>query len=63
MLQVHIIKSPQVPAKLRTFVHDYNALAKTRLMDLKVNIKNLFKEQLISMNQITTTSLEMEEIS
>ena len=35
--QVHIIKAPQVPSKLRELVTDYVSLAKTRLMDLKVN--------------------------
>lgn len=34
--QVHIIKAPQVPSKLREHVTDYVSLAKTRLMDLKV---------------------------
>nr|XP_058972994.1 Fanconi anemia group A protein-like isoform X2 [Pocillopora verrucosa] len=34
-LKVHVIKAPQVPAKLRELVTDYVSLAKTRLMDLK----------------------------
>ena len=34
--QVHIIKAPLVPSKLREHVTDYVSLAKTRLMDLKV---------------------------
>lgn len=34
--QVHIIKAPQVPSKLRELITDYISLAKTRLMDLKV---------------------------
>ena len=35
-LRAHVTKLPFVPAKCRPLLADYVALAKTRLMDLKV---------------------------
>ncbi|XP_059569974.1 Fanconi anemia group A protein isoform X2 [Alligator mississippiensis] len=40
-LKVHIMHPPFVPAKYRSFLSEYIALAKTRLADLKVSIEDM----------------------